>query len=406
MRILALIALLVTAACDESFDPIAPTRLQYSVFGYLDATADTQWIRVMPIRTQVPTSPDSLPVRVTLTRLGSNRTVELRDSLFNFRQYTHPDVGSEGLYVHNFWTTERIEPGSTYRLVVQRTGEEPAEATVEIPPDFQVEVWLRQPPVQTAIDQLRITGLQHLAFVSSDAHFLDDCGSGMARTLMALPRVAGEPQVIQVRKPSVPPRGCGTPWIGKRVLWAVGSGAEWPVGDVYSPWKLAVPEGPSNVTHSLGFLAGVLTRNIPYETCELLGPTPLPTYCELRYFGTAATLVGQVSETRCGKGPIDTSSVQLTELDPGPTGHRRHRTLIANRQGEFEIGGLEPGRRHILRVRPPTRLEPGPPPQVIQLYAAPTDTLVFAPGERKLFTVGFSQLAPCHFDPSGRRSDR
>ena len=40
--------------------------LKFSVFGYLDASADTQWIRVMPLRTLVTTTPEPLGARVTL----------------------------------------------------------------------------------------------------------------------------------------------------------------------------------------------------------------------------------------------------------------------------------------------------------------------------------------------------
>ena len=38
-------------ACDQAFEPLAPGRQALvSVFGYLNPSADTQWIRVMPIR--------------------------------------------------------------------------------------------------------------------------------------------------------------------------------------------------------------------------------------------------------------------------------------------------------------------------------------------------------------------
>src|SRR5512138_1500022 len=72
------------AACADSFSPIAPSELRYSVFGYLDASADTQWIRVMPIRPLVPTAPDSFAATVTLEHLNTGRVITLRDSLFTY----------------------------------------------------------------------------------------------------------------------------------------------------------------------------------------------------------------------------------------------------------------------------------------------------------------------------------
>jgi len=46
-----------------------------SVFGALDASADTQWIRVTPLRHTVLASPDPLGSTVTLERAGTGKTV-------------------------------------------------------------------------------------------------------------------------------------------------------------------------------------------------------------------------------------------------------------------------------------------------------------------------------------------
>ena len=44
-RALPLIAL-VLAACEVPLDPIAESDLSFALSGYLDASADTQWVRV------------------------------------------------------------------------------------------------------------------------------------------------------------------------------------------------------------------------------------------------------------------------------------------------------------------------------------------------------------------------
>ena len=176
--ILACILTAITVAgCDEAFSPIAPSELQLSVFGYLDASADTQWIRVMPIRALMLTSPDSFGTVVTLEELGTGRMIELRDSTFRFSDLQNPDVGSEGTYVHDFWTTERIQPGGAYRFSARLNGEEPAEAMVEIPRDHEAEVWISQ--TRYMPDYLRIAGLKHLPFLSANTHFYNPCGSGV-----------------------------------------------------------------------------------------------------------------------------------------------------------------------------------------------------------------------------------
>ncbi|HEX6071199.1 MAG TPA: hypothetical protein VFZ18_15305, partial [Longimicrobiaceae bacterium] len=132
-----LLALLLVTACDDTFTPIEASALRYSLYGYLDASADTQWIRVSPVRPLAITSPEPLEERVTLEHLGTGRIVELRDSVFR-QQALDPDLGSATFYVHNFWTTEPIAPGATYRLTVTKTGGPTAETLIEVPPEYDM----------------------------------------------------------------------------------------------------------------------------------------------------------------------------------------------------------------------------------------------------------------------------
>src|SRR5262245_13938633 len=104
-----ILAALLATACEENFAPLGTSNLRYSAFGHLNASADTQWIRVMPIRSLVLTTPDSFGIRVTLEEVGAGRTIVLRDSLFLFADASNPDLGSTA-YVHNYWTTQRITP--------------------------------------------------------------------------------------------------------------------------------------------------------------------------------------------------------------------------------------------------------------------------------------------------------
>ncbi|MCJ7627776.1 MAG: hypothetical protein MUO50_05240, partial [Longimicrobiales bacterium] len=283
------LAAMVAGACDEPFMPIAPSEVQFSVFGYLDASADTQWVRVMPLRHQVLTSPDSFGATVTLERLGTSRIIELRDSVFLFTDYVNPELGSEGVYVHNFWTTEKMEPGATYRFSAGWNGEEPAEAVVEIPQDYEVEVWLKQGFSGT--DYLRLDGVKNVPFVTANAHFYDRCGSSVDSVWYAERSAEEDVYSIPIRKAAVTPReGCGTPGIEERELWVVGSESAWPAGQEYSPWGLAVQERASNVTNAVGFLGGVLTKVIPYENCTFQGGgAPVPEHCRLRYNQESAT---------------------------------------------------------------------------------------------------------------------
>jgi hypothetical protein len=78
----------------------------FAIFGYLDLRADTQWVRLMPIRRNLIPTPDPIDAIVTLEHLGTGRVVMLRDSLFAFTDGKSGGVG----YAHNFWTTGRSAP--------------------------------------------------------------------------------------------------------------------------------------------------------------------------------------------------------------------------------------------------------------------------------------------------------
>jgi len=397
----------VVAACDQSFEPIAPSELAFSVFGYLDASADTQWVRVLPIRPLAVTSRDELGVTVTLEHLGTGRIVELRDSLFKFSLYADPDLGSEGAYAHNFWTLEKIEPGATYRFSARQEGQEPAEAVVEIPLDYEVEVAIDQfPTSRGASDSLWITGLKHLPFLTASAHFYDGCEpSGITVRYPGHSADDGNFQ-IAITKPQVTPRtGCGRPWVANRELWMAGSEAAWPDAG-YSAGALGGSGRTSNVTNAVGFLGGVLTKVIPYENCTFqTGGVGLPDYCRLRYNPETATVTGTVRETLCGDGPLDSVTVQLTELGPNPA---RIRTVLTTRAGEFVIGALEPGIPHFLKARAPLI----PVDSIFDLrtfsyvytewadvHTIPTDTLTFTPGQRVAYDIDLERLTPCSEPP-------
>jgi len=398
----------VAAACDESFEPLAPTDLAFSVFGYLDASADTQWIRVMPIRPLKVTSEDSLAATVAVEEVGTGRIIEFQDSLFNFSSYSDQDVGSAGEYVHNFWTTEPIEPGAAYRFTATRTGKDPAEAEVEIPQDYGVEVAIDLYSGFRESDSLRVTGVKYLPFVTTVTRFYDDCGSSLARMQYNGRSADNNTSLIAIGKPLVSSRpGCGVPMVENRELWIVGSESAWPVGG-YSPSALGEGGWTSNVTNAVGFLGGVLTKVLPYEDCKFVrGSAPVPHYCRLRYGPETATVTGTITETSCGDGPVDSVTVQLTELDQDPA---RIRSVLSTRAGEFEIGALEPGSRHLVWARG----RQIPVDSVFDLYrfryvytkwadayTIHTDTLTFTPGQQVEYDIELQRLTPCGQPPPG-----
>lgn len=387
---------LLAAACDNAFEPIAEGEVHFSVFGYLDAAADTQWVRVMPIRPLSVTTPGAYGVDVTLQDVATGRRVALRDSLFRFSDYTHDQLGSEGLWVHDFWTTEPIEPGATYRFAALRPGQDPAEATVAVPEDYAVEVWLLQ-HVTGAPDLLRVVGAPHVPFLVGYTHFTDGCGAGVDSVRYeADPDGQGTSTVAVPWRRLTPRVGCGSPKAGRQEIRVVASTAAWPAGDAFSPWGLA-PERVSNVSNAVGFLGGALTKVVPWEQCSYdtdIGPAP--DYCVLRYDDVSASVAGTVTETRCADGPIAEVTVQLREL-VAPPAVPRIREVTTDERGAFSIGALDPDVGWALRAR----AKPVPifGQGEIDIYALHYDTLGFAPGARARYDIGLPRLTPCDQKP-------
>jgi hypothetical protein len=378
-----LCAAAVVAACDDSFEPTAPSDLAFSVFGYLDASADTQWLRVTPIRTVKVTSRDTLAATVTLEHLGTGRIIEFRDSLFSFWSLLDRIHGFDSTYLHNVWTPEDIEPGAAYRFSARREGKEPAEAVVEIPGDYEVEVAIHQ---VSAADSLRIIGAKHLPFLSVVAHYYDECGSSVTGGLRRRHPDEDETFLIVIWKGRIAGRrDCGRPVVERWEVWMVASEAAWPAGG-YSPGALGESGWTSNVTNAVGFLGGVLSKVIPYEDCVFQSQgAPVPSYCRLRYNQETATVIGTVSATSCRVGPIRQATVQLTEVDRDPA---RIRTVLSNRAGEFLIGALEPGIPHRLWAEAPPIVVGDEP---IYVYSPHTDTLTFMPGQQVEYDISL----PC-----------
>lgn len=135
-------ALLAIGGCDTSFEPFSETDKVFSVWGYLDASADTQWVRVEMLQDSVIAGSGSFEARVTMRHLETGQTTRWRDSLFH--------VEATDAAVHNFWTTAAIEPGVMYRLTVERPSDgATSTAEVTIPDDFPEPTVRRDGPPPT-----------------------------------------------------------------------------------------------------------------------------------------------------------------------------------------------------------------------------------------------------------------
>ena len=129
--------LVVLAGCENSFEPIKENNLyNYSMYGILDLSADTQWVRVMPLRSSILR--DSMPneATVTMTRESDGLTVQLEDTLIRLARDS---------YVWNFWTTQQLLPNENYTITAESPEGNKTTGQAHIPSDFPMpELFYRE----------------------------------------------------------------------------------------------------------------------------------------------------------------------------------------------------------------------------------------------------------------------
>ncbi len=120
------------SGCTESVEPFIGTDVPYTIWGFMNAGADTQRVRVFPIRDEIETS-DQIDARVFSTDLT---TGERREWAYRLVQF---DSLIEG---HVFWSPFRAAHNHRYRLEVVRSdgATTSTEVVVPSPVDFQFDI--------------------------------------------------------------------------------------------------------------------------------------------------------------------------------------------------------------------------------------------------------------------------
>lgn len=334
-------------SCDYPFEPFQENEHgPFSLFGYLDLKADTQWVRVMPIRQSLLAGPEPIDALVTLERLGSGRRVTLHDSLFRFTDQTLESVA----YGHNFWTTERLEPEVTYRLTAQRSDGATTTAEVTMPRDFTFT--------------FKNTGLDYALLAVRAERVL------LVEVSRAVSSPQGEP-LPAVVLPQAPAIGGDEP--GVHNLLADGSelifpdaidmrrqeirigvaGADWPYHPDLTDLEVTLPGTmPSNVENGLGFVGAVAVWTIPFHRCRNLAPPEqVGQDCSMEFSGESASISGRVMREPCGD-PHTFGEVRLREAFDD--GREMLRTWKTGWHGEYRFEGITPGAELFLDLGPGT----------------------------------------------------
>jgi hypothetical protein len=120
----AALALVAVPACDTVVDPFdRDVDRRFAVHGYLDAAADTQFVRVQALRRAADGGDDTL-AGVVVRSDGGPATA--------WQGETGTD--SEGEPLHVFTAVFRPVPGERYEFVLERDGVQGARAVTVVPP--------------------------------------------------------------------------------------------------------------------------------------------------------------------------------------------------------------------------------------------------------------------------------
>jgi hypothetical protein len=122
--LLIISSILILTACDQTFDPLQENnQFNFNISGYLDASADTQWVRVGTVRESIDEPPNPEGIQLTLEDLQTGESVMMHDSVFTSKN------------ILNYWTTMDIENEQTYRITAERNGKK-SSVTITTPKEL------------------------------------------------------------------------------------------------------------------------------------------------------------------------------------------------------------------------------------------------------------------------------
>ncbi len=279
---LLVLSLTGLSGCDTSFEPFQKNDMYaFSIYGYLEASADTQWVRVAPARQELNMPPDIPDIQVTLEHTGNGNSVVLKDSLF---------TTGDGFNYLNYWTTMDIEHRQDYRLRAESTDGKISEVTVTTPKELPTPRVLIQktsgsplPPTYSLyIDDT----VEHLVDVQTRYYvryhtpeferekvitFSYKDEAELIPTYGGVYSIFLEPELEEdkVVDQSQPLLNAGAEMeILYRQIYVASAGPDWNENiESLDDISYALPGSYSNVENGLGYMVGVSSKIVPYESC-------------------------------------------------------------------------------------------------------------------------------------------
>jgi hypothetical protein len=169
---------LLLVSCNQTFEPLKENNTSpFSIFGYLDASVDTQRIQISPLREQLDSFTDIPEMTVMIENLETGKSAVMNNSLHLFSFPT-------GINAPNAWTTMKIDYGQTYRVSAKRPDGAVSNVAVTIPDNFLTPRLL---VTSTVIDKLYINDVESLVDVQSRWFFQIDYAGQRYNRLIIIP---------------------------------------------------------------------------------------------------------------------------------------------------------------------------------------------------------------------------
>lgn len=289
--LLACLFIFITS-CDQDFQPLESNdRYFFSFYGLIDAGADTQWVRITPIREQAELMSDGSELRVTLENLESGQKIVMKDSLF-----------IRGRHVINFWTNEPVKHNQTYRLRAELPSGEISDVTVTTPEEMplpKVVVFTSPgspPDYYVFVDKnVNLADIQVKYYVRLLAPDLD-----VKRTFSFAYRNEAEiteefpdyytvqiypdEELREIERQVLLPQGGEIEVVYRQVYVATSFIELDEEIEVLDDITYALPQTLLNVENGLGYVIGIDSKYIPYEGCLDQLANPISCGEEERYW--------------------------------------------------------------------------------------------------------------------------
>jgi len=273
------------SGCNQSFDPLeSNNELFFSMYGYLDASADTQWVHITPIREQVDLMTGGENIRVTIENINTGQEIVMNDSLFQ-----------RGRNFLNFWTNEPLENSQNYRLSAQLESGEESYVNVQTPDEIPTPIVAvltvpgAPPEYYVLVDKsVNLADIQVRYYVRLEATDFETVrtftfpyrnGAEEIEEFLGYYTVEIDPdaELNEIeRQLLLPPEGEFE--VVYRQVFVASSSIEWDEEiETLDDVIYALPQTLNNVENGLGYVIGIDSKYVPYEGC--LDPSGNITSC-------------------------------------------------------------------------------------------------------------------------------